>query len=168
MVGQAYELQVTVKVQSDATAGEHVHLSAEASASGATSFTGSAVTAVVTATGTATTSPDPASTVGLPAPATLPPITGTGVSPTDPTGLFPTVGASPSPGSTSLGLPRARHRPRLHAADAASTVPLDSRLIGAQLAGLAVLAGAVTIAVARLSLRTQKPRDDASKRPPES
>jgi len=41
--------------------------------------------------------------------------------------------------------------------DAAATVPLDSRLIGGQLAGLAVLAGAVMIAIARLSLRAPKP-----------
>jgi hypothetical protein len=33
-------------------------------------------------------------------------------------------------------------------------VPLDPRLIGGQLAGLAVLAAAITMVVARLSLRT--------------
>jgi hypothetical protein len=33
-------------------------------------------------------------------------------------------------------------------------LPLDPRLIGGQLAGLAVLAAAITMAVARLSLRT--------------
>jgi hypothetical protein len=50
-------------------------------------------------------------------------------------------------------------------------VPLDERLIGGQIIGLAVLAAAVTIAIARLTLR--KPRQqaggdsDASK-PPES
>jgi hypothetical protein len=41
-------------------------------------------------------------------------------------------------------------------------VPVDARLIGGQLAGLAVLAAAVTIAIARLSLRTSKPQDNAS------
>jgi len=44
-------------------------------------------------------------------------------------------------------------------------VPLDARLIGGQLAGLAVLAAAVTIAIARLSLRTPKPQDDADTTP---
>jgi hypothetical protein len=38
-------------------------------------------------------------------------------------------------------------------------VPVDARLIGGQLAGLAVLAGAVTIAIARLSLRSTKSQD---------
>jgi hypothetical protein len=54
----------------------------------------------------------------------------------------------------------------IHAADAAATVPLDSRLIGGQLAGLAVLAGGVAIAIARLSLRTPKPHDDGTAKPP--
>jgi hypothetical protein len=47
-------------------------------------------------------------------------------------------------------------------------VPLDARLIGGQLAGLAVLAGAVTIAIARLSLRTPKPQEDADAKPSSS
>jgi hypothetical protein len=52
----------------------------------------------------------------------------------------------------------------VHAKTVASTVPLDAQLIGGQLAGLAVLAGAVTIAIARLSLRKPKSagKDDAS------
>jgi hypothetical protein len=37
---------------------------------------------------------------------------------------------------------------------------LDTRLIGAQLAGLAVLAGAVALAITRLSLRTPKSPGD--------
>jgi hypothetical protein len=47
--------------------------------------------------------------------------------------------------------------PVLHATSVSATVPIDARLIGAQLAGLAVLAGAVTIAIARLSLRRTVP-----------
>jgi hypothetical protein len=39
----------------------------------------------------------------------------------------------------------------------ASTLPLDPRLVGGQLAGLAVLAAAITMVVARLSLRTPHP-----------
>jgi hypothetical protein len=38
-------------------------------------------------------------------------------------------------------------------------VPLDPRLIGGQLAGLAVLAAAITMVVARLSLRTPQSAD---------
>jgi hypothetical protein len=79
----------------------------------------------------------------------LPPVPGTSVSPVNPSQLFPIV--NPSHGSGSLGLPNARSQ--LHAADVSSTVPIDTRLIGAQLVGLAVLAGAVTIAIMRMSLR---------------
>jgi hypothetical protein len=42
--------------------------------------------------------------------------------------------------------------------DLSAGLPLDVRLIGGQVIGLAVLAAAVTIAVARLSLRKQSPR----------
>jgi len=47
-------------------------------------------------------------------------------------------------------------------------VPLDARLIGGQLAGLAVLAAAVTIAIARLSLRAPKPQEDTDAPPSNS
>jgi hypothetical protein len=51
----------------------------------------------------------------------------------------------------------------VRAVTASATVPLDSRLIGGQLAGLAVLAGAIVIAIARLSLRTPRPQDGPGK-----
>ena len=38
-------------------------------------------------------------------------------------------------------------------------LPLNSRLIGGQLAGLVVLATAIAIAITRLSLRTPRPHD---------
>jgi len=46
-----------------------------------------------------------------------------------------------------------------------ATLPLNTTLLGGQLAGLAVLATAVAIAIARLSLRAPRPHDggDASK-----
>jgi hypothetical protein len=47
---------------------------------------------------------------------------------------------------------------RVRVANVSAQFPLDGRLIGVQLAGLAVLAAAVTIAVARLSLRTRAPQ----------
>jgi hypothetical protein len=56
----------------------------------------------------------------------------------------------------------------VHAADAAATVPLDARLIGGQLAGLAVLFGAVTIAIARLSLRAPEPPENTNATPSDS
>jgi hypothetical protein len=80
----------------------------------------------------------------------LPPIPGTGVSAINPSDLFPVV--SPTPGS-GVNLPGARSRAGVHAAFVSSTVPIDARLIGAQIVGLAVLAAAVTIAIMRLSLR---------------
>jgi hypothetical protein len=46
----------------------------------------------------------------------------------------------------------------------AATLPLDSRLIGWQLAGLVVLASAIAMAVARLSLR-KRPHDGAAPAP---
>jgi hypothetical protein len=168
--GQADELQVGVKVQAKAALGEQVQLTAKASAKGAKSFDGSATDMVVASRAPSTTIP-PTTTVTLP-PTSLPPISGTGGSSGDPSSLFPTVGPAPSSsppaGAGSLGLPQVKPKKTVHAADVAATVPLDPRLIGGQLAGLAVLAGAVVIAIARLSLRTPKPADDKSgQRPPQ-
>jgi hypothetical protein len=163
-VGQAAELQAVVSVRSSATVGGLVKISAEATASGAQSFTGTASDVVVAADTAIPSSSAPGS---LPPETNLPTISGTGVSPTDPSGLFPTVQSSPLPSSTP-GLPSGKARTELHVADAAATVPLDARLIGGQLAGLAVLAGAVTIAIARLSFRTSKPTDGAGATTPKS
>jgi hypothetical protein len=160
-VGQADELQATVQVQARAAPGERVQITAKASAAGAAAFAGSATDVVQVPT----SSPTPL--VPLPVPSALPTISGTGISPTDPAGLFPTVKATPTTGTGSLGLPPARPRAVLHAANVAATVPLDARLLGGQLAGLAVLAGAVTIAVVRLSLRTPKPNGDKGAEPPD-
>jgi len=161
--GQEDELQATVKVGSFATLGELVQISAKATGTGALPFTGSAKDRVVEPAKI----PNPKVTI---APQQgLPPIPGTGVSAADPSGLFPTVGASPTPTTGTPSVRPAKHRVPFRAADAAATVPLDDRLIGGQLAGLAVLAGAVAMAIARLSLRAPKPQDDAnSKRTPVS
>jgi hypothetical protein len=158
--GQADELTLGIPVRSRAALGERVKLTAEAKATGSRSFTGSASDTVVANPNPSTSLPS--APVTLP-PTTLPPIAGTGVSPSNPASLFPTVAPtqSPSSGQTSLGLPTVKpKRIELRAADAAATVPLDPRLIGGQLAGLAVLAGGVAIAIARLSLRTPKAQSD--------
>jgi hypothetical protein len=103
-------------------------------------------------------------------PVTLPPISGSSTSPGDASGLFPTVGPSPSSSADPVGLPPpVKPHKSVRVVEAAATVPLDSRLIGGQLAGLAVLAGAVIIAIARLSLRAPKPtptEDKGDKKPP--
>jgi hypothetical protein len=170
-VGTADELQVAVKVGAKAALGEQVQLTAKITGRKALSFDNSATDVVTVPAPTA--SPDPTSPVApLPPPSTLPPISGTGVGPSDPTGLFPTVGPAPSPsvspssGSSSIGLPKVKPRKTARVADTAATVPLDPRLIGGQLAGLAVLAGAVAIAIARLSLRSPKPPDDKNSQGP--
>jgi hypothetical protein len=154
-VGQTDELQVAVKVGSRAALGGLVQITSKATGHGADSFTGSASDEVVAAP---TPSTGSGSTVTLPSPGKLPAISGTGVSPTDPSGLFPTVSATPEPSSSALGLPPVKPHTVARATDDAATVPLDAKLIGGQLAGLAVLAGAVTIAIARLSLRTRQPQ----------
>jgi len=166
-VGQADELEVGVQVGAKAALGEQVQLTAQASAKGSTSSQGSATDVVIEPP-----RPSPSSTSGAPGPVlppvSLPPISGTGIGAANPAGLFPTVLPlpSPTPGSGSLGLPTVRPRKSVRVADVAATVPLDPRLIGGQLAGLAVLAGAVAIAIARLSLRTPKAAEDkASGRP---
>jgi hypothetical protein len=82
----------------------------------------------------------------------LPPIPGTGVTPTNPSDLFPAV--SPSQGTGTLGLPPARARNVTHpATETAYAVPVDPRLLGGQIIGLVALLGAVTIAIVRLSVR---------------
>ena len=170
-VGQADELQVSVRVGKQAAPGEQVQLTARASASKAQSYTDSATDVVVTKPAASPTTTTPAGGVTLP-PVTLPPLsgTGTGVSASDPSGLFPTVGPAPSPSTSApLGLPPVKPHKTIRVADAAATVPLDSRLIGGQLAGLAVLIGAVVLAIARLSLRTPKPAEDkGASKPPAS
>jgi hypothetical protein len=155
--GRADELQATSYVHGPAASGEQIELTAAASGRNALSYNASGTIEVVWASKSpAPGTTPPSTTVTLP-PVTLPPGTGAGGSGAN--GLFPTI--SPSPGSSSGGsgsgvtFPSA-HKQRARVATAAAIVPLDPRLIGGQLAGLAVLAGAIMIAIARLSLR--KPR----------
>jgi hypothetical protein len=166
--GQVDELQAGVAVNSKAARGEQIDLRATVTGQRAKSFNSSATDVVVVSPPPNTTTPTPTPQPTLP-PTTLPPTTGTGTSPVNPSNLFPTVSPSPSPGSTSLGLPLIKpKRSDVGVTDAADTVPLDPRLIGGQLAGLAVLAGGIAIAIARLSLRTPKPQDDKGSQPTSS
>jgi hypothetical protein len=73
---------------------------------------------------------------------------------TDPSLNFPQVtpSADPSPSSAPVKV-----------SEVSASFPLSTRLVGGQIIGLAVLAAAITIAVARLSLR--KPRPQHSRDP---
>jgi hypothetical protein len=75
---------------------------------------------------------------------------------------FPQV--SPSPSAAASGAATQSGHATTKTVDLSAGLPLDVRLIGGQVIGLAVLAAAVTIAVARLSLRRQpaKHSEDSS------
>jgi len=90
---------------------------------------------------------------GFPGGTTVP---GYGIQPTGDLGsAFPQV----SPSASAPGTGAAAHHGRTtRTVDLSAGLPLTVRLIGGQVIGLAVLAAAVTIAVARLSLRKQPAR----------
>lgn len=144
---QAFELLVEAHIGTKATVGEQITLTLTVQGT-ALSPAEAAVTTVV-----GQASPTPSPTPTLPT-LSFPPFSGYTVTPPSLAGLFPVVTPSPTPSPTS--------KPRSHGSVAAitptaSTLPLDPRLIGGQLAGLAVLAAAITMVVARLSLRTPQP-----------
>jgi hypothetical protein len=166
-VGQADELQASAKVGPHAKAGGKITLAAAATGKGAKpAHSGASVTIAKAGTPTPSSTPTPDPTESVPALPTVPaeptlPGTGLlptdGTSPTNPAGLFPTVSPGSSNGSGVAGGTKPRSH-RIDALSAGATLPLNPRLIGGQLAGLAVLAGAVAIAIARLSLRKPKPQ----------
>jgi hypothetical protein len=169
-VGDVYELLADVPVTTDAALGTDIDLTVTATASGATSGSSDATDVVVapntaaSSSGSSGSSDDSSSAV--PPLVSLPPIPGTSVTATNPTILFPTV--SPSPTNSSLGLPPAKVHHTVNAAATAYAVPIDPRLLGAQIVGLVALAGAITIAIVRLSLRkpvpaTPQPTDPTDK-----
>jgi hypothetical protein len=147
-VGQADELVARVPVQSAAVVGEFVELSGVASAAGSFTYASTAVDVVVL-----TSAGPSSSTVTLPLPTILPPIAGTGVNAINPATLFPTVGST---GTGSID-PPAAGTSVLRATTDASAVPLSRQLIGAEVAGLVAILGAVIVAVVRVALRTPKP-----------
>jgi hypothetical protein len=160
--GQSSELVAGSDTTSAVASGTKITLTATAKASGADSDHADATVSIVSGTSSSSSS----STSGT---SLLPSLPGSGFSlpggslpdgsyttPTNPSGLFPTVGPGNGKGS-------GRTRARNVQTDSA-TLPLDSRLIGWQLAGLVVLAGAIAMAVARLSLR-QRPHDGPAAAP---
>jgi hypothetical protein len=161
---QSNEIVAGARVRDAASAGENITLTATAKGSGATSFSASATISVVaSSSGSGSGSTVPPADPGSSLPGTsLPPLpSGAFTSPTDPSGLFPTVSPSSSPSAAASG--QATKDPKQSDATAASaTLPLNSRLIGGQLAGLVLLAAAIAIAIARLSLRAPRPHDGGS------
>jgi hypothetical protein len=164
--GQQVELQA--KIAAPNRPAKRFVLTATATSSHASnSATASATVDIKPKNPSPTSSPTPNAGDGgtLPPAAGLPSgtsIPGLGIQPTGDLGsAFPQVSPSPSaPASASAS----QHAHQAQAIDLSAGLPLDVRLIGGQVIGLAVLAAAVTIAVARLSLRRQpaKHGDDRS------
>ncbi len=147
---QAYGLTVTDKVRGKATPGVPITFAITVSGTSLSPAEASVTTSVGQAGGPAPTS-SPIPTVP---PTTLAPVPGATITPPNLAGLFPTV--TPQPASPTFGSAGSSSHGRkpVRATQVSSALPLDPRLIGGQLAGLAVLAAAITMAVARLSLRT--------------
>ncbi|HEX9551664.1 MAG TPA: hypothetical protein VF983_00535 [Streptosporangiaceae bacterium] len=150
---QAFELMITDRVRDTATAGEPMTLTVSISGSSLSP----AVATITTIVGqTSAFNPAP------PLPPPLAPIPGTTISPAGLSGLFPVVTPQTSPPAT----PKPKHTGKLAGiTQTSSALPLDPRLIGGQLAGLAVLAAAITMVVARLSLRTPQTASPAPAAP---
>lgn len=135
---------VTDQVRATADAGAPITLAVTVSGAALSPAEAAVTTVVGQASQTPTSSPPP-----LP-PGTLAPIPGATITPAGLSGLFPTVTPQATPSSKA-----SRARKLAGITQTSSALPLDPRLIGGQLAGLAVLAAAITMVVARLSLRTQ-------------
>jgi hypothetical protein len=155
---QADELQARISVWKIAGTGKNLTLTATARAKDAKPFKANGDVAVVAAPTPTPSGPPPGDGGGLPPPPSLPvlppdpaPIAGS----SNPAGLFPTV--TPSPASAAASGNAAAHNAKARATSAGSTLPLNTRLIGGQLAGLVILAAAIAIAVTRLSFRPQRP-----------
>ncbi len=150
---QAFELMITDRVRTTATAGDPMALTVTVSGSSLSP----AVATIATMVGqTPISSPAPT----LP-PTTLAPIPGATINPAGLSGLFPFVTPHTSPPATHQ-----RKHKLAGITQASSALPLDPRLIGGQLAGLAVLAAAITMVVARLSLRTPQTASPGPAAPP--
>lgn len=158
------KVEVQAELAAPARPAKHVTLTATASSAQASNSATASATVDIKPKNSPnpTSSPTPGTgdggtlpAVGLPGGTTIPPGLGVGVQPSGDLGsAFPQV--SPSPGATGTAAPSQEQSTK--AIEVSAGLPLDVRLIGGQIIGLAVLAAAVTIAVARLSLRRQPPR----------
>ncbi len=157
--GQKVEVQA--KLAAPDRPSKHVTLTATATSSQASnSATASATVDIKPKNPSPSSSPTPGAgdggtlplAAGLPSGVTIP---GLGPTPSGDLGsAFPQV----SPSASAPGTTTAQHGHTARTIDVSAGLPLTVRLIGGQIIGLAVLAAAVTIAVARLSLRRQPPR----------
>lgn len=160
--GQSEELVAGAFVRRAASAGERITLTATARGSKASSYHSAATINVIAPS---TPSPSPTPTPTAPSdtipPGELPPVPSGELTspPGDPSGLFPTVGPGSSSSPSAARNRGTKALNRSNAREVSATLPLDTRLIGGQLAGLVVLATAIAIAIARLSLRGARPRD---------
>jgi hypothetical protein len=166
---QADELLATLAVPKTAKSGQHATLTANAKATGATAASPASVSALISATaatkpsatsGGAAGSAGASSALGATLPGGILPLTPSGVASssaalpflpgptTDAGGLFPTVAPAATPSAEAQ--PNAAGAP---VTDTADSFPLSTRLLGGQVLSLAVLAAALVIAIARLSLR---------------
>jgi hypothetical protein len=145
---QAFELRVTDQVRKTATPGSPMTLTVSVQA-GSLSPAEATVTTVVTRH-----HHSPGGSLPPLPPTTLQPFPGATITPPSLGGLFPTV----TPTASAQARQKQKEQSRAtRVQQTSSALPLDPRLIGGQLAGLAVLAAAITMVVARLSLRTPQP-----------
>src|SRR5262249_11733242 len=155
---QALELVVTDKVRKTAKAGAPISFTVTADAASLSPASASIATSV----SKSGHSPVSGGTIPSLPPVTFAPIPGATISPPALRGLLPTV-TPRAQASSSDG--KHTHRPA-GIPQPPSTLPLDPRLIGGQLAGLAVLAAAITMVVPRLSLRTPQASSPGPAAPP--
>jgi hypothetical protein len=159
---QAFELIMTDQIAKTASTGQQltVTVNVQGDAADHGSALSPAEASIAFVIGQHGSSPAPVITVPA-EPTTVPGLPATTVTPGGVTNLFPVV--TPSPQATAASNPKHQHsKPATRVTDTASSLPLDPRLIGGQVIGLAVLAAAITMVVARLSLRAPAPAAPAS------
>jgi hypothetical protein len=150
---QAFELRLTDRVRKTATPGAPMTLTVSVQAA-SLSPAEAALTTFVSRNGQSPRSGGSIPPLPPLPPTTLQPFPSATITPSSLGGLFPTVTPKASPSATQNQ--RASGK-ATRVEQTSSALPLDPRLIGGQLAGLAVLAAAITMVVARLSLRTPQP-----------
>ena len=159
--GHAARLTITDQLRRSAAPGAQFTVTIAVSASGFSPADAS-VTAVVDR-------PTPSPTPSIPVPTGTPlppPPQPSSITPGNLSSLFPVVTPGPTR-SSGPPPPASGSRRTARYVPTASATPIDLRLIGGQLTALAILAVAVTMAVARLSLRKPVATRETPKAPAE-